>query len=322
MLDSATRDEPLYRIPVSSRVFSTEFSPFEWSASLLAIGFQSSVTVGQVWFPEEGDSKQFQWSVLQEIHHDTRVQALAWSPQTSLTVAPKTVQFATSGTDHKLRLFTSDLADASVRVLRGHTDYINSIVYEPEKGDKVLTGSDDQTARLWETDGQTESLSTLHFKSPVMSVAWHHEDLGKILIGQKSGIVSLLNSGSLQPILSVDCGLSPLLSTDWCHSNSLLLAAAVSMDLVLFDLSRPSLATMRRAVHSEGARYVRCSRANDSLIATSGRPGNCLKVSHAKSSQALVTTHQQVIGGLSWHLRLPYLAVGSDREVALYKVSF
>lgn len=320
MLDTTGgRDEPLHRIPLSSRVFCTEFSPFEWSASLLAIGFQSSLTVGQVWLPEEGDRQDFQFDVLQEIHHDTRVQAIAWSPKTSLTVAPKSLQFASSGTDHKLRLFSSDLQEVNVRVLRGHTDYINSIVYEPEKGEQVLTGSDDHTARLWE---EGECVSTLHFKSPVMSVAWHQEDLGKILIGQKSGIVSLLNSSSMQPILSLDCGMSPLLGTDWCHSNSLLLAAAVSMDLVLFDLSRPSLATMRRAMHSEGARYVRCSRANDTLIATSGRPGNCLKVSHAKSSQALVSTQQSVIGGLSWHLRLPYLAVGNDREVSLYKVSF
>jgi len=320
MLDSAgCRDEPVHRLPLTSRVFVTEFSPFQWSSSLLALGFQSSVTLAQLWLPEEGDRPDFQLEVLQEVHHDTRVQAIAWSPATSLTVAPKTLQFATSGTDHKLRLFSSDLNNVNVKVLRGHTDYINSIVYEPEKGDQVLTGSDDHTARLWE-DG--ECVSTLHYKSPVMTVAWHHADLGKLLIAQKSGIVSLLNSSSLQPILSVDCGMAPLMAADWCHSNSLLLSAAVSMDLVQFDLSRPSLATMRRAVHSEGARYVRYSRANESLIATSGRPGNCLKVCHAKSSQALVSTQQPVVGGLSWHLRLPYLAVGSDRELALYKISF
>jgi len=320
MLDTqGSRDEPLYRVPLSSRVFSTEFSPFEWSASLLAIGFQSSLTVGQVWFPEEGDKQDFKFSVLQEIHHDTRVQTFAWSPKTSLTVAPKSLQFATGGTDHKLRIFSSNLTEVNVRVIKGHTDYINSIVYEPERGDQILTGSDDHTARLWEGG---ECISTLHFKSPVMSVSWHHQDQGKVLIGQKSGLVSLVNCSSMQPILSLDCGVSPLLGTDWCHSNSLLLAAAVSTELVLFDLSRPSLATMRRAVHSEGTRYVRCSRANDSLIATSGRPGNCLKVSHAKSSQALVSTQQSVVGGLSWHLRLPYLAVGNDREVSLYKINF
>ena len=44
----------------------------------------------------------------------SRVQAIAWSPATSLVVAPKTLQFATSGTDHKLRLFRSDLNEVKV----------------------------------------------------------------------------------------------------------------------------------------------------------------------------------------------------------------
>ena len=43
---------------------------------------------------------------------------------------------------------------------------------------------------------------------------------------------------------------------------------------------------------------------------------------HAKSAQAVVTAQQAVVGGLSWHLRLPYLAVVGDRELAIYRVSF
>ena len=45
--------------------------------SLLAIGFQSSLTVGTVWLPEESDSNQFQFEIVQELHHDTRCQAWA-----------------------------------------------------------------------------------------------------------------------------------------------------------------------------------------------------------------------------------------------------
>jgi len=314
------RSDPVQRLALPSRVFCTEFSPFPWSSSLLAVGLQSSVTIGQCWFTEEDSNiSDFQWEVMKEIHHDTRVQALAWSPKTSLMVAPKVVEFCTSGTDHKIRLFSSDLVEVQVRVLKGHTDYINSLVFEPEKGDQIMTGSDDHTAKLWENG---ECTSTLYFKSPVMSVQWHQEELGKVLVGQKSGIISLFNSLSLQPILSVDCGVAPLLSTDWSHSNALLITAAVSTELVMFDLSTPSLPTSRRHVHGEGARHTRCSRHTDSLVATAGRPGNCLKVWHSKSSGVLVSTELVVVGGLSWHLRLPYLAVGGDREVQLFKVSY
>merc|ERR1712173_14346 len=136
-----------------------------------------------------------------------------------------------------------------------------------------------------------------------MSVQWHQEELGKVLVGQKSGIISLFNSLTLQPILSVDCGIAPLTSTDWCQSNALLLTAAVSSELVMFDLSTPSLPTNRRHVHGEGARYTRCSRHSESLVATAG-----------KSGVMLLSAEMVLVGGMSWHCRLPYLAAGGDRE--------
>ena len=149
-LQSATshRSDPVHRITQTSRVFCTEFSPFPWSSNLLAVGLQSSVVIGQCWFSEEDSSvPDFKWEVIQEVHHDTRVQGFAWSPKTSLTVAPKVLEFCTSGTDHKVRVFKSDLADVQVMVLKGHSDYVNTLVYEPEKGDLILTGSDDHTAK-------------------------------------------------------------------------------------------------------------------------------------------------------------------------------
>lgn len=321
-LQTATshRSDPVHRITQTSRVFCTEFSQFPWSSNLLAVGLQSSVVIGQCWFSEEDSSvPDFKWEVIQEVHHDTRVQGFAWSPKTSLTVAPKVLEFCTSGTDHKVRVFKSDLADVQVMVLKGHSDYVNTLVYEPEKGDLILTGSDDHTAKMWENG---KCSATLNFKSPVMSVHWHHEELGKVLVGQKSGVISLFNAATLQPILSVDCASSPLLAIDWSHSNSLLLSAVVSTELVMFDLSTPSLPTSRRPVHGEGARYCRCSRHNDNLVATCGRPGNCLKVWHSKSNGGLLSNEMVVVGGLSWHLKLPYLAVGGDRDIQLFKVSY
>ena len=124
------------------------------------------------------------------------------------------------------------------------------------------------------------------------------------------------------PILSLDCCSSPLLSADWSLSNSVLVGAAVSADLVYFDLSRPSLPTEKKTVHGEGSRLVRFSRSGDSLVASVGRPGATLKVSQLRSGITIVTNQKKIIGGgCSWHLRLPYLAVGNDREIDLYKFS-
>ena len=308
---STQSSDPVERLEFSGRVFATKFSPFPSSSNLLAVGLQSSVTIGQCVFPEENsdNTEGFQWTVLKEIHHDTRVQTIAWSPKTNLMMSPKVLEFATSGTDHKVRQFTSDGDSVQVKVLKGHSDYVNTCVYEPETGDQLLTGSDDHTVKMWEAG---DCVSTLHFKSPVMTVAWHTEEVGKVLIGQKSGVISLYNAVSLQPIMSLDCSLSPLLSIDWSEANSLHVTAVVSSELVMFDMSSPSQAVMSRTVHSEGARYV---ASTDMLVATGGRPGNCVKVWHSKSGVQLLSNEMVVIGGLCWHFKLPYLAVGGDREI-------
>ena len=47
-----------------------------------------------------------------------------------------------------------------------------------------------------------------------------------------------------------------------------------------------------------------------------------LKVWHGKSGVQLLSNEMVVVGGLSWHHKLPYLAVGGDRDVQLYKISY
>ena len=111
-----------------------------------------------------------------------------------------------------------------------------------------------------------------------MSVCWHPSEAGKLLVAQKSGLISLFNSSNYSPILTLDCCSSPLLGADWCLSNSSLVAAAVFSDIVYFDLSKPSLPTERRSIHADGARTVSFSRSADSLVATIGKPGATLKV--------------------------------------------
>jgi len=56
-------------------------------------------------------------------------------------------------------------AQVNMSVLKGHTDYINSIAYEPEKGDLILSASDDQTAKLWDLETGL-AVHTFHLASP------------------------------------------------------------------------------------------------------------------------------------------------------------
>jgi len=314
-----------HSLPLPARVTVTEFSPFQWSSNLLALGFHSSLSLIQVTFPEEDPSvNDASLVTLKDIHHDTRVVAAAWSPTTNITTAPKVLEVATAGTDHKLRIYNSDCgSELTVRSLEGHSDYINTIVFSPETGEQVVTGSDDHSIIVWHV-ASGEQAARLHFRSPVMGVAWHQGDSGKLAVGEKGGLVSLLNATSLAPILSLSCGAAPLMSLSWSMANSLLLSCAVASDVLVWDLSRPSLPSLRKSgLHVEGVRHVRCSNLSDSLIASCGRPGNSLAVSHSKSSQVLVSLGGKVAqGGLSWHARLPYLAVGGDRELQFHKVIY
>ena len=82
--------------------------------------------------------------VLVRLDHDCRVQCVAWSPQTTLVSAPKLLQFATGGADHCVRLYATDMGSQdTVKVLRGHTDYVNALAFQPGSGGQLASGSDD-----------------------------------------------------------------------------------------------------------------------------------------------------------------------------------
>ena len=60
-----------------------------------------------------------------------------------------------------------------------------------------------------------------------MAVSWHPEEVSKLMVAEKSGILHLFNIVSYHPILSLDCGNGPLLSADWSLYNSLLIATSI-----------------------------------------------------------------------------------------------
>jgi WD40 repeat protein len=72
-----------------------------------------------------------------------------------------------------------------------------------------------------------------------MAVCFHHEEVGKLLVAEKNGVIHLYNILSHQAILSVDSGCIPLMSADWSPSNSLYVAAIAAGELLVWDISRP-----------------------------------------------------------------------------------
>lgn len=54
------------------------------------------------------------YNPLRTFHHETRVHAIAWSPETSLNIVPKIVTFCVAGADFKIRLYDSDLNEKNI----------------------------------------------------------------------------------------------------------------------------------------------------------------------------------------------------------------
>lgn len=54
------------------------------------------------------------FDIIREFHHDSRIHALSWSPNTSLQIVPKALLFAAGGSDYGIRLYSSDLGEKEI----------------------------------------------------------------------------------------------------------------------------------------------------------------------------------------------------------------
>ncbi|CAB1456105.1 unnamed protein product [Pleuronectes platessa] len=285
---------PSYTVPCEDYVHVVEFSPFTSGtpASLLAYGGNQYVVVSTCLFPEEDME-------LEEI---------------------PTIRFCTAAADRKLRLLTSDLQDRhEVKVMEGHTSYINHLVFEPSEGKQIASVSDDHTCRVWDLDGN-ESI-TLRLRSPGISVCWHPEEVFKLMVAEKKGTIRFYDLVTQQAILSLDCGQSPLMSADWCLTNTIKVGAVAGNDWLIWDITRSSYPQEKRPAHIDKARLFKWSRANENLFATTGCPGKIssqLLIHHLGHPQPVMIGSATVGSGLSWHRTLPLCVIGGDRKLCFW----
>lgn len=113
---------------------------------------------------------------------------------------------------------------------------MNAVSYESE-GELVASVSDDHTCKLWAVKDQ-KCYSVFYLTSPGMSVCWHSEESGKLLVAEKNGLIHMYNVRSQQAIMSLDAGIVPLAAADW-GPNPLKVACIAAGELLLWDVSRP-----------------------------------------------------------------------------------
>ncbi|GAB1606902.1 nucleoporin Nup37-like [Argonauta hians] len=316
-----------YSIQIEDNIRVVEFSPYELSCRLLAIGTDSGITIYSCRFPEEdAELTDIKYEELQTLQAGCAISGLSWSPDTSVSPVSNFIKLAAAGMDHSIKLVSLDLKkEPVVEILTGHKSFINSIAYEPNVGQQLASVGDDNTCRIWEKsmgDGaETKQVMCFHLMSPGVSVCWHYEEPKKILVAQKNGIIRFFSLHNQQPIMSLDCGQAPLLSADWCHINSLAVVAAAATDWVLFDSSVSSIPADKKQAHPDGIKQLRWCKCSDNLLATIGHPGCQVKLFNIKSQQLLMSQSYAVGSGLTWHLNLPIFAVGGDRFVYFWSAT-
>lgn len=311
-----------FSIPCHDIVYAVEFSPYEWCSSLLAIGTNSRVTIYSCNFEEEFEGEK-NFKLVRDFQNGCQVRSIAFCPDTAYRL-PETVdqlRFVTAGIDKKLRIFTSDIVNKdTVKVLDGHTDFINDVACNPANDDifYLASTSDDLTCKLWSSNG--EESARFQLGAPGMSVCIHEREHRKLMVAQKNGIIKIFSLDLQQQILSLDCGVVPLMSADWSRHDDVIIAAAAGTEWLLFHSSNSSYPLERRQAHTEGTKEIKWSKSHPTLLATLGRPGRQIKVFSTRHNQVPLNTSLQVAYGLSWHHSLPVLAVGGDQKVHLFAI--
>ena len=182
-----------------------------------------------------------------------------------------------------------------------------------------MSGSDDHTVALWDSS-TGQRLHTIAFRSPVMSLAWHPEEVSKLMVAEKNGVLHIFNIVSYHPILSLDCGDGPLLSADWSLYNSLLIAASVRSDVIVWDLSKMA-PIGKKYLRQDIVKMVKMSPLSESVMATAGQPNYSVKISNIKNAHQTNVMTNQPIGGISWHPKRHLLVVGHDENVSVHHIS-
>uniref|UniRef100_A0A3Q3BVC0 Nucleoporin 37 n=2 Tax=Haplochromis burtoni TaxID=8153 RepID=A0A3Q3BVC0_HAPBU len=301
---------PSYTVPCDDFVHVVEFSPFSSGtpASLLAYGGNQYMVVGTCLFQEEDvEVEGVEFNVLRAFHHELRVDALAWSPESRLDRMPTIRTMA--------RLLQADRTKK-----QNKKPTVTQITTHYNHG--MQKSISERTARasgglVWDLDGNESA--TFRLQSPGISVCWHPKEVFKLMVAEKKGTIRFYDMVTQQAILSLESEL--LMSADWCLTNTIKVGGVSGSDWLIWDITRSSYPQEKRPAHIDKARLFRWSRANENLFATTGCPGKIntqLIIHHLGHPQPVAIGSVTVGSGLSWHRTLPLCVVGGDRKLCFW----
>lgn len=187
-----------YTIELDKTINFVEFSHLDNSTDILACGTQEHVYIFRILFLNEkedlNEELRFNYQFVRDYIIGSKANSIAFSPKTDFSLAHNhIIDFAIAGDDFCILTLNQTVNDDSTlencnqQLIRGHTDYINSMAFEPNSGDLLASASDDCTCCVWSLINQENSENPnlemkIQLSSPGISVKWHVSEPNKVLI--------------------------------------------------------------------------------------------------------------------------------------------
>ncbi len=199
------------------------------------------------------------------------------------------------------------------RSLRGHTKSVNTVAWHPD-GKHVLTASDDQTARVWDTaSGEVIATFTGHTDA-IWSAAWR-PDGQQVLTGSADGTAKIWDAASGQVIATLEEHTDRVLAVAWSPDGQQVLTGSADGTAKIWDAaSRQVVATL--VGHTSSINAVAWSPDGRQVL--TGSDDGTAKIWDGASEQVIVTLvgHTSSINGVAWSPDGQQVLTGSDDTTA------
>jgi len=313
-------------IRFNGKVSAVALSHYEWSKNLCAVGLPGEVVIGVIKFhhaskKDESGDLGADFDELFRSAHASKVRRICWSPEASTSCIPKKIIFATAGDDHVIRVFNSDCKSITSNVLKSHSDYINGLAFESERGTLLASCGDDNKCFVWNLNSNDSNHEmVIELGSPGMQVCWHQNDQGKLMVAEKLGIICFYSTVTHTPIMSIDCGAVPLLSADWSLTDCSKIAAIARGNLYFWDITRPNAPTEVKSLATNGCRQLKFSSFSDDIVGVIGSSSPQLGILHRRTQNIVLSAAFPGLGYIDWHHSVPYVIVGHNKQLSFWKV--
>jgi WD40 repeat protein len=201
--------------------------------------------------------------------------------------------------------------DALELELVGHSSGVNSVDWSND-GSKILSGSWDQTIKIW--DGMTgELLNTLEGHSGwVQSVSWNH-DSSRIVSGSFDGTIKIWDVVTCELLMTLSDGTFFVYSVSWNHDSDKIASASNDGKVTIWNAATGK----RLRILSGHTGDTRCVSWNhDDTKILSGSDDTTIKMWNSANGELLksLESHFDQVTSVSWNGDSSKIVSGSKDE--------